>query len=133
MGTGLAERRRSGIRMPTIVGLAVGVVGIIAVFTIRAVTPALGTWSLPNQLQDLLTLSISVIVESLPFVILGILLSIVVQVWSLIAGSCGYFRRIRFCVVGLSPSSVSSSPSASAGTYPWPGGSSSRDSPSPNR
>ncbi len=32
-------------------------------------------------MQDLLTLSISVVIESLPFVILGILLSIVVQVW----------------------------------------------------
>ncbi|WP_255461352.1 permease [Glaciihabitans sp. INWT7] len=43
--------------------------------------PTLGPWSLPNHLQDLLTLSISVIVESLPFVVLGIVLSIVVQVW----------------------------------------------------
>ena len=37
--------------------------------------------SLPNQAQDLLTLAISVVVESLPFVILGIALSIVVQAW----------------------------------------------------
>ena len=55
--------------------------GIAAVFAVRALIPALGPWSLPNQLQDLLTLSISVIIESLPFVLLGILLSIVVQVW----------------------------------------------------
>lgn len=67
--------------MPGIVGLAIGVVGIIAVFAVRAITPELGKWSLPNQVQDLLTLSISVIIESLPFVILGTLLSIVVQVW----------------------------------------------------
>ena len=67
--------------MPTRVGLAVGLIGILAIFGVRAFTPALGPWSLPNQLQDLLTLSISVIIESLPFVILGIVLSILVQVW----------------------------------------------------
>lgn len=81
MGTRVAERQDSRIRAPTIVGLGIGLVGIAAVFAVRALTPALGPWSLPNQLQDLLTLSISVIIESLPFVILGILLSIVVQVW----------------------------------------------------
>ena len=80
-GTREAERQDSRIRAPTIVGLAIGLVGIAAVFALRALIPALGPWSLPNQLQDLLTLSISVIIESLPFVLLGILLSIVVQVW----------------------------------------------------
>jgi uncharacterized membrane protein YraQ (UPF0718 family) len=63
------------------VGLSVGLLGIVAVFLVRALTPALGPWSLPLRLQDLLTLSISVIIESLPFVILGIALSILVQVW----------------------------------------------------
>lgn len=81
MGIRVAERKRSGIRAPTAVGLAVGLTGIAAAFAIRAVTPRFGPWSLPNQVQDLLTLSISVIIESLPFVILGILLSILVQVW----------------------------------------------------
>ena len=81
MGTRVAERQDSKIRAPTIVGLGIGLVGIGAVFAVRALTPALGPRSLPNQLQDLLTLSISVIIESLPFVLLGILLSIVVQVW----------------------------------------------------
>jgi uncharacterized membrane protein YraQ (UPF0718 family) len=81
VGIRVAERERSGIRRPTIVGLSVGIVGIVAIFLVRALTPALGPWSLPNRLQDLLTLSISVIIESLPFVILGIVLSIVVQVW----------------------------------------------------
>ena len=78
---GVAERKRSGIRMRTVVGLFVGLAGIGAVFVGRALTPALGPWSLPNRAQDLLTLSISVIIESLPFVILGIVLSILVQVW----------------------------------------------------
>ncbi len=81
MGIRVAERKRSSIRTPTIVGLVVGLGGIAAVFVVRALTPVLGPWSLPNRVQDLLTLSISVIIESLPFVILGIVLSILVQVW----------------------------------------------------
>ena len=81
VGIRVAERKRSGIRTPTIVGLVVGLAGIAAIFVVRALTPVLGPWSLPNRVQDLLTLSISVIIESLPFVILGIVLSILVQVW----------------------------------------------------
>ena len=81
MGIRVAERKRSSIRTPTIVGLVVGLGGIAAVFVVRALTPVLGPWSLPNRVQDLLTLSISVIIESLPFVVLGIVLSILVQVW----------------------------------------------------
>jgi uncharacterized membrane protein YraQ (UPF0718 family) len=73
------ERRRT--RVPPLLAVLIGLVAIAAVFTIRALTTTAGTWSLPNQVQDLLTLSISVIIESLPFVILGLLLSILVQVW----------------------------------------------------
>ncbi|MEO7123792.1 MAG: permease [Lacisediminihabitans sp.] len=73
---GRGTRGRSAI-----LGLIVGVVGLLTIFILRAVTPSFGAWSLPNRVQDLLTLSISVIIESLPFVLLGILLSIVVQVW----------------------------------------------------
>jgi len=61
--------------------LAVGLGGIAALFVIRSLTAETIDAGLPNQVQDLLTLAISVIVESMPFVILGILLSIVVQVW----------------------------------------------------
>jgi len=61
--------------------LAIGLGGIAALFVIRSLTAETIDAGLPNQLQDLLTLAISVIVESMPFVILGILLSIVVQVW----------------------------------------------------
>ena len=81
MGIRVAERKRSRVRTPTIVGLVVGLLGIATIFVVRALTPVLGPWSLPNRVQDLLTLSISVIIESLPFVILGIALSILVQVW----------------------------------------------------
>lgn len=63
-----------------VIWLAVGVVGIAALLFVRSIADGAG-FSLPNQLQDLLTLSISVVIESLPFVVLGIVLSILVQVW----------------------------------------------------
>jgi uncharacterized membrane protein YraQ (UPF0718 family) len=61
--------------------LAVGAVGIVALFVVRAVTAGRDGLALPDRAQDFLTLSISVIVESMPFVVLGIVLSIAVQVW----------------------------------------------------
>jgi uncharacterized membrane protein YraQ (UPF0718 family) len=59
----------------------VGVAGIVALFVVRGISSTWGGLALPNEAQDFLTLSISVIIESLPFVILGIVLSIAVQVW----------------------------------------------------
>ena len=67
----------SGIRTGLVTGLAL----VLLLLALRAASPALGDSVLPDRLQDLVTLSVSVIVESLPFVILGIVLSIVVQVW----------------------------------------------------
>ena len=64
-----------------LIWLAVGVAGIIGLFAIRSITAETVDAGFPNQLQDLLTLSTSVIIESMPFVILGILLSIAVQEW----------------------------------------------------
>ncbi|MCU1406928.1 MAG: permease, partial [Glaciihabitans sp.] len=61
--------------------LAFGLIGLVALFALRAVTGQLDDAGLPNHVQDFLTLSISVIIESLPFVVLGVLLSILVQVW----------------------------------------------------
>lgn len=69
--------RTSPARLAWAVGGALALAGLLA---IRSLAEGAG-FSLPNRLQDLLTLSVSVIVESLPFVILGILLSILVQVW----------------------------------------------------
>ncbi len=40
-----------------------------------------GTSALPGALQDGLTLATSVFIESMPFVVLGVVLSVVVQVW----------------------------------------------------
>nr|WP_237582159.1 permease [Clavibacter phaseoli] len=62
-------------------GLATGLTLVLLLLALRAASPALGDGLLPDRIQDLVTLSVSVIVESLPFVILGIVLSIVVQVW----------------------------------------------------
>ena len=48
-------------------------------FGLRATAPS--ELALGDALQDTLTLGISVVVESLPFVVLGIVLSIAVQLW----------------------------------------------------
>ena len=76
-----ARSRKTKHTRPALIGLVLGVLGISGMFAVRALSPSFGPWSLPNRLQDLITLSISVIIESLPFVILGIALSIAVQVW----------------------------------------------------
>lgn len=65
----------------TLVALSIGAGVVVALFAIDAFAPALFPSSLPTRAQDGLTLAISVLIESLPFVILGVVLSIVVQVW----------------------------------------------------
>lgn len=60
------------------VALGIGVVVVAALLLLSHFSPA--PW-LPTAPQDGLTLAISVLIESLPFVMLGVLLSIVVQVW----------------------------------------------------
>lgn len=63
------------------VGLGLGVAIVAALFLIDAFLPKLFPASLPTRAQDGLTLALSVLIEALPFVLLGVLLSIVVQVW----------------------------------------------------
>lgn len=65
----------------SIVWLAIGAGFIALLFAIDALAPALYPVSLPTRAQDGLTLALSVLIESLPFVVLGVVLSIVVQVW----------------------------------------------------
>ncbi len=65
----------------TLVALAIGIVVVGVLFLIDAFAPTLFPASLPTRAQDGLTLAISVLIESLPFVALGVVLSIVVQVW----------------------------------------------------
>ena len=48
-------------------------------FVVRATAPA--EIRLDDVVQDALTLAVSVVVESLPFVILGVMVSIAVQLW----------------------------------------------------
>lgn len=63
------------------VGLGLGLAVIAALVLIDLFAPALYEVSLPDRAQDGLTLSLSVLIEALPFVVLGVVLSIVVQVW----------------------------------------------------
>ncbi|WP_076493681.1 permease [Microbacterium sp. RURRCA19A] len=71
---------RSGVTR-TLVGFGVGAVVVAALFLIDAFAPTFFTAPLPTRAQDGLTLALSVLIESLPFVVLGVLLSIIVQVW----------------------------------------------------
>ena len=56
------------------------VAAIVALFFVRAFTDRL-TLDIPKQLQDFMTFATSILVESLPFVLLGIFISIAVQIW----------------------------------------------------
>src|SRR5699024_8308902 len=68
-------------RVPTGQAIAAGA-GIVAVLVlIDLFTPTLFADALPARAQDGLTLALSVLIEALPWVILGVVLSIVVQVW----------------------------------------------------
>ena len=64
-----------------IVAVGIGALLIGALFLIDALAPTLFPATLPTRAQDGLTLAVSVLIESLPFVALGVVLSIVVQVW----------------------------------------------------
>lgn len=55
-------------------------VGLGAVVLTRQVTSD-QPWVLPPEIQDGFTLAFSVLIESIPFIILGIVLSVLVQVW----------------------------------------------------
>ena len=61
--------------------LTIGTVGVAGILALRAFTGELDSLGDPGLVTDLLTLATSVIIESLPFVVLGIALSIVVQAW----------------------------------------------------
>ncbi|WAH95943.1 permease [Arthrobacter sp. MMS18-M83] len=69
-------------RSKSAAGLAVGLALVVLFAVVRVLAPpASATFGLPDAARDFATLSISVVVESLPFVFLGIVLSIAVQVW----------------------------------------------------
>lgn len=61
------------------VWLVIAIVLILGGIGVRLATQ--GGAVLPTALQDGVTLAISVFIESLPFIVLGVLLSVVVQIW----------------------------------------------------
>lgn len=63
------------------VAVALGLAFIGALILIDRLLPSVFSSPLSTRAQDGLTLAVSVLIESLPFVMLGVLLSIVVQVW----------------------------------------------------
>jgi uncharacterized protein len=63
------------------IGVGLGAAIVAALFLVDRFLPSLYQTALPSRAQDGLTLAMSVLIEALPFVILGVLLSIVVQVW----------------------------------------------------
>jgi len=58
-----------------------GLTILAALILTRIVSPPTAEAGMADAARDFVTLSISVVIESLPFVFLGIMLSIVVQVW----------------------------------------------------
>jgi len=74
---GLQPRRRAA----GAIGLGIGVAAIAAFAAIRIQTTDGTGDALSDAVQDFVTLSASVVIESLPFVFLGIALSIAVQLW----------------------------------------------------
>lgn len=68
-------------RVVHVVWLLAAVAVLIGIVVVREWTAQNLDAGIPDALQDLLTLSTSVLVESLPFIVLGIALSILVQVW----------------------------------------------------
>jgi uncharacterized membrane protein YraQ (UPF0718 family) len=70
------------VRSRPAVGLSVGVAVLTALFMVRFLGPSsMDGTGMANAARDFATLSISVVIESLPFVFLGIVLSIAVQIW----------------------------------------------------
>src|ERR687897_875220 len=55
--------------------------GALLLWLKTVASPALGL-SLPTELQDLITLALSIVVEALPFVILGALVSVIVRLFA---------------------------------------------------
>ena len=54
---------------------------LVGMAALRLMSAQTGQWSLPDRLQDWITLSLSVMIEALPFVMLGICIAIIVRVW----------------------------------------------------
>lgn len=73
---GIAVKVREGARRAALGGSL-----MLLFLLLRTISNQQLAISLPGWVQDFITLSVSVIIEALPFVLLGIGLSILVQVW----------------------------------------------------
>ena len=67
--------------MRTMRGVVFSIVLLIAVFVAKGYSAELNADIVPPALRDGFTLAFSVLIESIPFIILGIALSVLVQVW----------------------------------------------------
>jgi uncharacterized protein len=72
--------KRSVVRFLVLL-MGVGLAGALLLWLKTVAAPALGL-SLPTELQDLITLALSIVVEALPFVILGALVSVIVRLFA---------------------------------------------------
>ena len=71
----------SSRRTRALPALAVGAVVVAALFAVDRFAPQFFPDALATRAQDGLTLAASVLVEAMPFVMLGVLLAVIVQVW----------------------------------------------------
>ncbi|MTE24479.1 permease [Microbacterium sp. ZXX196] len=84
-----------------------GAAAIAALFAVDAFLPGIFADPLPTRAQDGLTLALSVLIEALPFVALGVILSIVIQVWvpadviHRLLPRCAWPRRMVLAGVGM--------------------------------
>lgn len=67
--------------MKRVRGVVLGIAALALLVGVRAFTDDRLRVTLPNALQDLITLTLSILIESFPFVIVGIIVSIGVQYW----------------------------------------------------
>lgn len=93
--------RRTGIL------LGIGALIVLGLVLIDLFAPTLFSMTLPDRAQDGLTLALSVLIEALPWVILGVTLSILVQVWlppgvlERIMPRRGWARRMLLSLLGI--------------------------------
>lgn len=72
---------REKVGQRSAIGGVIGLLVFASAMTLRTFFPADASAGLPDAAFDFFTLSISVFVESLPFIFLGVLLSVLVQIW----------------------------------------------------
>lgn len=88
-------------------GIGIGLAIVAALVAIDQFAPGLYEVALPHRVQDGLTLSLSVLFEAMPFIMLGVVLSILVQVWlppdliHRVLPRSGWARRLALSLLGM--------------------------------